>query len=178
MEQSRELNVSFVIKVIEISFLFNKHKKISHDGLRFKCDKCDISLKSKETLKRHYNQKHSTTITESNHKCSQCKKEFNQRTSLTRHFESIHNGKKFKCDRCESELSCYSHLKRHQKTVHVNKKMESFPINNGKSKDLRRMTDSYSSESKYFKEKQNRIKRGTWIVKLKRLEMSEPTSIT
>jgi hypothetical protein len=64
------------------------HKKNMHCETRFKCQSCDYSSRSEETLKSHFGYRHSKCLP-----CDQCDHVSRSQSSLTIHKEVKHLGK-------------------------------------------------------------------------------------
>jgi len=95
--------------------LYFRHHESTHSLLKFICDRCGLSYKTKELLK-----KHSKTHMDLQFQCSLCDKLFKQKLSLKIHLNNVHEpiNKKYKCSRCQKYFMSNRNLRRH-----INKKV-------------------------------------------------------
>ena len=96
--------------------IINKHIKIEHLGIRYKCNPCEKSYKSNSMLQMHVRANHSS-IKEL--KCNLCTKKFSENHRLKLHISVVHKGvKKYQCDSCEKSFGQFGTLSRHKEARH------------------------------------------------------------
>ena len=88
-------SVNFSINLLEdkkeftVISCLKAHKASKHDGVKYKCDFCDMQVVCKSSLKHHILLKHSkhnnTIIT-----CKHCEEQFQQMEAYTDHIKNIH----------------------------------------------------------------------------------------
>ena len=91
-----------------------------HEGIIYRCDKCDYRNSRKQALNSHINAKHKGTL----YKCDQCEVTFKYVPNLRRHKVSIHdvtvNGDKYRkvCPQCGLKCRDKNKLKEHIRVFH------------------------------------------------------------
>ena len=100
--------------------------------------------------------------------CDKCHKSFLAKHVLIDHKKTVHEGKWFKCELCKKELSSKFNLKLHLKRVHSVEKRKLIDEEE-KPKPLLN-EDSKVSEPIFEPKEPKKFKRGTWIVKLERID--------
>ena len=92
-----------------------RHKAAEHDGLRYKCNKCDSEFRAKVNLRRHILGRHEGV----NYKCSKCSYSTFVKTALKAHMKARHEGKRFQCTECPDKFLFNSSLKKHTQVKHL-----------------------------------------------------------
>ena len=93
----------------------NRHKKSTHEGIRYSCPYCDYHAVQSFNLKMHI-----TTIHDGlrSFKCKMCEATFTRQISLAKHKRGKHEGVSFSCSQCEYTALQQGNLKNHIKNVH------------------------------------------------------------
>ena len=101
-------------KLVRIEY-FKKHLKI-HGAPMIKCDKCNGSFKTTQTLQAHKKAIHDPKpISKVAQKCGYCEKAFLHMSLLRQHISKYHYIKEVECDECDSVFATNSGLRRHMK---------------------------------------------------------------
>ena len=154
--------------------------------MKEQCYKCDKTFRNKASLKRHFKFVHEKIKP---HKCEKCVSSFSYKSDLKRHELSVHLGAKFACDKCSKKFSSKDNLNRHLKVVHVENGMINETISQNLSttptetdnnldstkKHQESNTPEKTSKSTHKNHKRcySKVKKGQWIVKLERIDISD-----
>ena len=93
-----------------------KHFEDCHPGRDpFKCDDCEVTMKTYKQKQNHFLYKHSNKPA---FQCAQCNIEFTSAHSKKVHVESVHMNLCLTCDRCGAEFRNTTNLKRHLRVTH------------------------------------------------------------
>ena len=143
-------NDAFVIKSLLTYHLFEMHgldptketdaistfdidaKKVLKDTTdrQFKCEPCNIYLKSSRTLKTHNKQVHQKET--HSHFCTECDWSTFEAARLKKHYLASHAEKKLKCSQCNFTAASQTLLKSHVKKIHQKASYVSCPECNKK----------------------------------------------
>ena len=87
------------------------------EGLKYKCELCDIELNSRSNMYNHTKLVHKKIRP---HGCDQCdpKKYFHSRSALRIHIEGTHEDINYFCNLCEKSYNFKGNLLAHIKRVH------------------------------------------------------------
>ncbi|CAH1977996.1 unnamed protein product [Acanthoscelides obtectus] len=88
---------------------------MEHTGVKFTCEKCDASFKSKKTLDNHILQKHpefTDSVSRKIHECTHCEYKTTRAYSLAKHIMK-HTGAKFVCIKCDASFKSTKSLDNH-----------------------------------------------------------------
>ena len=91
------------------------HHDGEHNGKRYKCDKCDVEVKIKSSLKSHDMMMH-----EKPYNCSECDYKTGSKVTMRSHEETMHRGVNYKCNQCEFDTKSTSTLYNHKRDMHSN----------------------------------------------------------
>ena len=130
-----------------------------------KCKICEQVFDYRSAMRLHIIKTHK------NHKfnCNICGKIFSEEINLDKHNEIIHNEQKYSCEQCCKTYALRESLKRHIKTAHFTSKHgTNFQENSEGNSSLKTSIKSMNGT----KGSKERIKRGTWIVKLERINVA------
>ncbi|CAH1792567.1 unnamed protein product [Owenia fusiformis] len=141
-------------------YLVNQHKKITHDGLRYHCEKCSKRFTRKHILEDHINVVH---LKIQSFLCQLCSKAYSSMSSLTTHVKYKHEMvKHFTCCICKKgyfhKNDYESHMNNHSKVTPYQCKLckKEFQIRNSFRNHQvdcgRKSEDKYKCEEcqKYF----------------------------
>ena len=142
IEKSNETNIEKNIENQEISILHEENtNKISnieeenevlhsnqekinfksvHEGM--KCEKCESTFNTPQTLKQHIDENHIEVIHEGSKKyqCYHCDKYFPEKRNLKIHVETVHEGlKNYKCHICDYAGGTRGNLQSHIRNIHI-----------------------------------------------------------
>lgn len=87
-----------------------QHKRYSHAGVVFTCDKCGKTCNNATLLYEHL-KVHEGKV----YKCTDCGKEYKSAVGLRDHRASVHEGKTYACDKCGKVYTQRSNLSSHRK---------------------------------------------------------------
>ena len=94
------------------------HQQSVHEGLKFKCDKCDKTFNNPQSLKVHKKAHHNQKL---EYSCNEC--EFTTissfKVSLSRHAEQAHGTKEHMCEKCSYKTKVENDLKIHINREHL-----------------------------------------------------------
>ena len=116
-EVKRDLQCGECHKLFSHQSIFKTHFKNVHEAIKtmHKCEVCDTSLTSKQSLRDHMNSLH---LEKKGFQCGECGKSFTHQ-KLKRHIESVHGSNTVSCDLCSKTLKIRS-LEQHKKILHQN----------------------------------------------------------
>ena len=92
----------------------SEHILAKHEGRVFNCDKCNKKFRYKDTLTRHQNFKHGGQCPE----CRLCGVKAKGPSELKIHIKIVHEGFRYKCEKCPVEYKQSENLNEHIKTIH------------------------------------------------------------
>ena len=122
----------------------------------FKCDNCDKIYGYKYQLKRHFDSVHEGW----KYYCNLCGKSFSYEENLQKH-RNEHRGITFKCKACPKVYTIKQSLSYHIKKTHPELRKSS------------NLSNSQKSQEANTKDCDSPMKRGSWIVKLERIDTSK-----
>ena len=92
---------------------------------RFKCEECDVYLKSVRTLGDHNKQHHQKES--HNHFCTECDWSTFEATRLRKHYLAKHAERNIKCNQCSAKFACKTLLTSHVRRLHERRFLHSCP---------------------------------------------------
>ena len=128
MHKSREHNEKFICNDCGYKVNTRENLKLHYERVHchqkiidlklFHCAACEISYKSKLSLKQH----DKTVHLQIRFKCSRCNYEATQKSHLNSHNRTVHLKEKHACDICGKEYTQKSHVSTHKKMSHMKEK--------------------------------------------------------
>ena len=101
------------VKILEEKFVNNRDVVEDCIETEVKCNVCEFKCESKQILKKHINENHSSAI-----KCKLCAKKFPRNSDLEAHLEEYHERKgQYKCEHCDKTFILKWRLKKHLKSI-------------------------------------------------------------
>ena len=110
------------------------HKRIVHEGLRYKCDLCDYSGTRPDKLKMHKKRKHENPqprkvrtvkyVNGQNKNCDKCDYVADKARNLRAHMIRNHSDSVFHCDQCDYVATFQYNLKNHHDRMHSGKVLQ------------------------------------------------------
>ena len=110
------------------------HKRIVHEGLRYKCDICDYSGTRPDKLKMHKKRKHENPqprkvrtvkyVNGQKKNCDKCDYTADKARNLRAHMIRNHSDSVFHCDQCDYVATFQYNLKNHHDRMHSGKVLQ------------------------------------------------------
>ena len=94
-------------------FKLTLHIQSVHDGIKYKCNKCEKQYSGKNGLQQHIRYEH-----EVRYPCQFCVFRGTSQSKLRQHTEKIHDGEKYQCEFCEKEYKDLRSMRKHKKSAH------------------------------------------------------------
>ena len=91
-----------------------RHKQSIHDGLKFKCARCEKVFSEKRGLAFHKQTVHG----QRKYCCGSCNHQATTKAGLSIHINNLHEGIRFPCTNCDYQATQKGDLSRHYKSVH------------------------------------------------------------
>ena len=92
-----------------------KHKRSSHEGVRYSCPECDSKYSHPQALRNHVRSVHEGRLYE----CDQCDYKAALKPNIEKHKLSKHEGVRFKCALCPRTFSTKGILHKHNRIKHI-----------------------------------------------------------
>ena len=157
-----------------------RHTKSIHEGIRYNCERCDKTFAGKSALTSHIKSIHENE----KYECDKCEKSYTDKETLKIHQEwhkMKEEGLIFQCRDCNVTFTTKPSFYRHVRNFHASKQFEPLIVLD-KTEPLANPQKNTNIEPKEIDEnlksarKVNVLpkpKKGKWIVKLERLNISD-----